>query len=394
MREKTRRTRRVRWLAALLGAFVLALSVMPVTAWAAGDSVYVSENGSDDNSGANEQNAVRTLAKAVEIADDGDTVYVMTNLTMTAPARFWDKHLTITSATEDPVTVMRGKAMDVGSDPARKNYNSAMLEVNVTGGTASLTLENIVFDDDGKYVGQYFIQADSEGDGSTTFGNLEISNTDIVQDAIVATYKSSADIILGDGAVLKNYGGVSAVRLAGGKMTMLSGSKICDDKVTNRTQGEVISGEGISDLYGPAGAIWMQGGTLVMEAGSEITGIVGRSIFNEGGTATINGTISGMVADPKSPGNDNSDFWHGNNGAAIYLRSEASATLGPTGVIDGKGNNPGWSTICVSGYIDEMVQSGTARLLLMMAPQSRISAVAHRWSTWAGPRISMVRLPA
>ena len=359
MRGKAIRTRRVRWLAALLGAFVLALSVMPVTAWAAGGSVYVSENGSDDNSGADEHNAVKTLAKAVEIADDGDTVYVMTNLTMTAPARFWDKHLTITSSdTENPVTVTRGDTMAVANDEARLDYNSAMLEVNVTSGTASLTLENIVFDDDGKHVGEYYIQADSEGDGKTTFGDLDaIPNTGIVQDAIVATYESSADIILGDGAVLKNYGGVSAVRLAGGKMTMLSGSKICDDTLTNRTQGTTIPGTSLDysivDLYGPAGAIWMQGGTLVMEEGSEITGIVGRSIFNEGGTATINGTISSMVADPQTSDADKSDFWHGNNGAAIYLRSEASAALGPTGVIDGEDENPGWSTICVSGYIDE-----------------------------------------
>ena len=228
MRGKAIRTRKVRWLATLLGAFVLALSVMPVTAWAAGGAVYVSENGSDDNSGTDEQNAVKTLAKAVEIAGDGATIYVMDDLTMTAPARFWDKHLTITSGATGPVTVTRGETMAVANDKARWNYNSAMLEVNVTSGTASLTLKNIVFDDGGKYVGKYFIQADSEGDGSTTFGDLSaILNTEIVQDAIVATYKSSAEIILDDGAVLKNYGGVSAVRLAGGRMTMRSCCMTC-----------------------------------------------------------------------------------------------------------------------------------------------------------------------
>ena len=128
MRGKAIRTRKVRWLATLLGAFVLALSVMPVTAWAAGGAVYVSENGSDDNSGTDEQNAVKTLAKAVEIAGDGATIYVMDDLTMTAPARFWDKHLTITSGATGPVTVTRGETMAVANDKARWNYNSAMLE--------------------------------------------------------------------------------------------------------------------------------------------------------------------------------------------------------------------------------------------------------------------------
>ncbi|HIY51867.1 MAG TPA: S-layer homology domain-containing protein [Candidatus Olsenella avicola] len=359
MREGPRRTRRSRWLVALLAAVVLVCGLAPVRAWAADGAVYVSNTGKDEAGDGSQGNPYATLAKAVEAAEDGDTIYVMSDLTMTSPARFWNKHLTIRSQGDSPVTVTRGDTMAVVSDRARANYNSAMLEVNVTGGTASLTLENIVFDDAGKHVGKYYIQADSEGDGETAFGDLSaIPNIEIVQDAMVATYEGAADVTLGEGAVLKNYGGVSAVRLAGGKMTMLSGSKICDDTVTDRTQGEIIPDEtldySIADLYGPAGAIWMQGGTLVMEKGSEISGIVGRSIFNEGGTATINGSIHGMVADPHASQGDKSDFWHGNNGAAIYLRSGASATLGSTGVIDGEGKNPGATSIAVTAdTIDE-----------------------------------------
>ena len=108
-----------------------------------------------------------------------------------------------------------------------------MIEVGGSSYTleSSLTLENIILDDAGLRGGDtstdttednvYFIQADSESDGTTTFGELEISNGDIVQDAMIATYNNTATITLGAGTVLKNYGGMSAVRVSGGVLKML-----------------------------------------------------------------------------------------------------------------------------------------------------------------------------
>ena len=50
-----------------------------------GTAVYVSSAG-DDTAGNGSQSApYATLAKAVEAAEDGATVYVMSDLTMTAP---------------------------------------------------------------------------------------------------------------------------------------------------------------------------------------------------------------------------------------------------------------------------------------------------------------------
>lgn len=71
---------------------------------------------------------------------------------------------------------------------------------------------------------------------------------------------------------------------------MESGSKIIDDTVTDRAK----SSEGTPTKdYGAAGAVWMQGGSFTMEEGAVIENIVGRAIYADGGTATINGTISG-----------------------------------------------------------------------------------------------------
>ena len=68
-----------------LMALVLCLTLLPAAAYAdGGTAVYVSSSGSDGNVGT-QTAPYATLAKAVEAAEDGATVYVMSDLTMTAP---------------------------------------------------------------------------------------------------------------------------------------------------------------------------------------------------------------------------------------------------------------------------------------------------------------------
>ena len=283
--------------------------------------VYVSAKGDDETGNGSEGSPYATLAFAVDKAQDGATIYVMSDLTMEKCARYYGKDLTITSGDGGPYTVTRGENFAQIQDAARSTYNPAMIEVDSTDGpdTASLTLTNIIFDDAGKQGGKageddsiYFIQADSEGDGNTVFGSMKIPHGDIVQDAIIATYNNVGTITLGDGAVLKNFGGMSAVRLSDGELVMKSGSVIMDDEdLPARTKGTTIQGAE-TGLYGPAGAVWMQGGTITMEEGSEIAGIDGRAIYNEAGEALINGTISGVTS--------SSAMWQGTGGAVMQMR--------------------------------------------------------------------------
>ena len=75
---------------AILLALVLVFGLLPATALAAeGESttpaVYVSSAGDDTNGNGSEDKPYATLVKAVEAAEDGATVYVMSDLTMTAP---------------------------------------------------------------------------------------------------------------------------------------------------------------------------------------------------------------------------------------------------------------------------------------------------------------------
>ena len=342
---------------------VLLCALLPVLAGATSpedppeavdpNAVYVSVGGNDATGAGSQGAPYATLAKAVEVADDGATIYVMSNLEMTECARYYGKDLTITSGEGGPYTVTRSDEFDILPDTARSWYNPAMIEVGSTEGrgTASLTLTNITFDDDGKKEGEYFIQADSEGDGETVFGKETIGHGKIVQDAIIATYNGTGTITLGEGTVLKNYGGMSAVRLSDGELVMKSGSVIMDDEdLPARTKGTAIQGAE-TGLYGPAGAVWMQGGTIIMEEGSEIADIDGRAIYNEAGNATINGTIAGIKP--------NNAMWQGTGGVVMHMRVNAIATFGPTAVIDGKGVTLSGSGIGVLGGCKLTMEEGS-----------------------------------
>lgn len=323
-----------------LMALVLCLTLLPAAAYAdGGTAVYVSSSGSDGNGGT-QTAPYATLAKAVEEAEDGATIYVMSDLTMTDCARFYSKSLTITSGEGGPYTVTRDNSFTTQSDHARSWYNPAMVEVQTTGGEgAGLTLTNIIFDDDGKKEGTVFAQAVSD-DGTGT-----VDNTEHVQDAIIASNATvPSTITLGEGAVLRNFGGMSAVRVTDqAKLVMKSGGKIEDTTVKDRIKGATGS-------TGPAGAIWVQGASITMEKGSEISNIIGRAVYVDGGKATVGGAINDIKPD--------SDMWQKTNGIAIHLRNQAIGTLNSTCSIDNQNTKVGGESIICSNACDLTVYDG------------------------------------
>ena len=308
-----------RRISSTLMALVLCLTLLPAAAYAdGGTAVYVSSAG-DDTAGNGSQSApYATLAKAVDAAVDGATIYVMSNLTMTSCARFYSKSLTITSLGDATCTITRGDNFDQQQDNARSTYNPAMVEVQTTASAASLTLTNIILDDDGKHEGEVFAQAVSD-DGT----GLDLTgNTNCVQDAIIASNATvPSTITLGKGAVLRNFGGMSAVRTTGeAKLVMEPGSVIEDTS-------PIIRSRGAAGSVGPAGAVWLQGSGFVMENGAEIKNVNGRAVYADGGSVSVGGTISGITGNPA--------MWQGKDGTAIHLRGEnASAVLTSTAVIE------------------------------------------------------------
>ena len=71
---------------AILLALVLCLTLLPAAAYAdGGTAVYVSSSGNDGTGDGSADKPYATLVKAVKEAEDGATIYVMSDLTMTAP---------------------------------------------------------------------------------------------------------------------------------------------------------------------------------------------------------------------------------------------------------------------------------------------------------------------
>ena len=192
-----------------------------------------------------------------------------------------------------------------------------MIEVQSSSASSvGLTLSNIVLDDAGMHEGTVFAQAVS-GDGNG-------DNTVYVQDAIIASNATvPCTVTLGKDAVLRNFGGMSAVRATDqAKIVMESGSVI-EDTLTGHTR---TKGSGAGSV-GPAGAIWLQGGTLVMEEGSKIRNMDGRGVYADGGKVEIGGAISSIAA-------NKSAMWQANNGIVIHLRNNAEGTLTSTALIE------------------------------------------------------------
>ena len=279
--------------------------------------IYVSSTGNDEQNTGTKDLPFATLAKAVDAAADGAAIYIMSDLTMDQCARFYDKSLTITSGEGGPYTVTRSADFNLQSDTARSWYNPAMIEVqSLSASSVGLTLSKIILDDAGMHEGTVFAQAVS-GDGNE-------DNTIFVQDAIIASNATvPCTVTLGSGAVLRNFGGMSAVRATDqAKIVMESGSVI-EDTITGytRTKGSA-AGE-----VGPAGAIWLQGGTLVMKEGSKLQNIDGRGVYADGGKVEIGGAISGIAA-------NKSAMWQSNSGIAIHLRNNAEGALTSTALIE------------------------------------------------------------
>ena len=279
--------------------------------------IYVSSTGNDEQNTGTKDFPFATLAKAVDAAADGATIYVMSDLAMDQCARFYDKSLKITSGEGGPYTVTRSADFNRQSDTARSWYNPAMIEVqSLSASVVGLTLSNVILDDAGMHEGTVFAQAVS-GDGNA-------DNTVYVQDAIIASNATvPCTVTLGSGAVLRNFGGMSAVRATDQAKIVMERGSVIEDNLPGytRTKGPATGS------VGPAGAIWLQGGTLVMEEGSKIQNMDSRGVYADGGKVEIGGAISNIAANKNA-------MWQENVGIAIHLRNYAEGTLTSTALIE------------------------------------------------------------
>ena len=275
------------------------------------DVVYVSADGSDETGDGSQESPVASLAKAVTVAKDGGTVYVMTDIEAHALALVSHKDITIDG---NGHKVTRAEGFTAKNDMGRGGYQPAMIEV---ANGSELTLVNITLDDAFRTEGTEFeIAGDSTEDNSKK-----------VHDGIIASYGDGhATIVLGEGTTLKNFGGLSAVYITGedgngATLVMKPGSKICDDSTGSRRGGYA--------------AIFNHGGTVTAEAGSSIEGIDGRAIYaDNGGVTTFSGAIKNITSNEVMKaavgvGGGGQGF----GGVAYYGDGHTQLTLGEGGSI-------------------------------------------------------------
>lgn len=336
-----------RWLSLLLTLCMLVIFAPAAMANDETQEIYVSQSGSDVTGTGGQNAPYATLAQAVTEAQDGATIYVMDDLTVNSLARITDKHVTITSVDpENPVTLTRGSVQ--GSDNNQNWYNSAMIEVTTnlsedSENASSVTLKDIILTDAGEHNGTYFAQTNSK--------TISEDNTQFVQDSMVTAHGKSnraVSIILDSGAVLEDYGGMSAVYgTMNAHITMKSGSVITAPNVADR----VKSDDEPEDETGPAGAVWLQGAEFNMEAGAEIKDMVGRAIYADSGTVKIGGKIENISSD--------NDMWQGTGGFIVHLRQSAEGTVTSTAVIDNGSKSTSGNALSVFKDCSLLLENGS-----------------------------------
>lgn len=304
---------------------------------------YVKSDGNDldSNSGNSPDSPLASLSEAVDRFNKSEetdvTICVVGKVTSSKCARITDnadvdKNVKIVGRQDEdgtPATIVRSESFDGASDDARSWYNPALVEVtNPKGHNVTLTLQGIVLDDAGHRAGYldesgepqpgYLKQAIS---GDQT--GASIKNEQCAQDSIVAGYKGdngSVEIVLGDAATLKNFGGMSAVRATGGvKLTMQDGSLICDDVNVNVDRDKAGNDP---DEVGAAGAVWIQGGEFNMLSEARISGMKNaRAVYLDSGSAEIGGLVSDISLSAQS--------WQGASGA-VYARGTGEVDISGT----------------------------------------------------------------
>jgi hypothetical protein len=260
---------------------------------------YVSASGDDTNDGSYDfpfKTLTRTTDEICNLGTKGSNylVIVMSDLISTACARYFDNSVTITSLEGNQFTVTRGTGFSTMSDVARGWYNPPMLEIESSDLTPSaplisLTLSNIIFDDAYLHEGSVFSYAPTDLGASGT-------GTTYVQDSIVASYAPCATIILGDGAELRSFGGMTAARVGdGATLIMEAGSLITDVGSTTATRQVSAT---ITDYraVGETAVSVSTGSHFYMYDGAKITNIANAHSVKLSGTykCFIDGEITGM----------------------------------------------------------------------------------------------------
>ena len=242
--------------------------------------IFVSQDGSDEKGDGSEAAPYASLAKAAAAANaapDGKAeIILLTDLKALEAAQFTGRELSIRAA-EGLVTVTRGEGFKPVKDADGALYNPAMIELRAPEGTelpaGTLSLIGVILDDGGLHEGSVFEQpaqqtepqpaeepaAEAEPQPVAEPGEqpavepvpetdqptpaAPADRSDRVQEAIVSV-GDGGRLILEATAELRNFGGLSAVRLGDkSTLTLRAGSAIRDTMTVDNIRGAILAAE-------------------------------------------------------------------------------------------------------------------------------------------------------
>ena len=253
-------------------------------------NVYVANYGDDTNGDGSESNPYASISKAYSETVDGGHIILLSDILTNKLVGVWHSITIESKQGQGPYVIKRAQGFELSYDIKRGSYYPAMFELHSDNGPTEFVLNNIILDDD-----------------------FKCEST--AHDAIIAIYedpnpkKDVATLILGNNATVKNFGGISAIRIEGStsKCVMEKGSKITNDKA---------SFTGVTAVYNIRG-------TFIMNEGAEINGVTGSgnygvAVHSINGKDTINGTIINCV---------------GQGDSAIVRLGGNTSIIGPTAKI-------------------------------------------------------------
>ncbi|MDR0308842.1 MAG: InlB B-repeat-containing protein [Coriobacteriales bacterium] len=284
-------------------------------------SYYVSAAGNDIKGDGSEAKPWATLARTAFAAGDNIQVVIMSDLTSTSCARYYNKSVTITSLGSEPFTIKRGSGFATLNDAARGKYNPGMVELQTIPSDLdtpyTLSLENIIFDDAYLHEGTNFSYA-------PTPANSTNPGTNFVQNSIISSDAARTSIVMKKGAELRNFGGMTAVRCWFGATLVMHGGRLVTDINPNADKTRASSA-GIFYANGEA-AVAISNSSFFMNEGAQILNIANAHSVKFQGSyrCFMNGEIANMIG---QRGQDTAPE-SGGRGAksALYF---AGATLDP-----------------------------------------------------------------
>lgn len=308
----------------------ILLAAMSVTALASGapeenNNFYVSGEGIATNDGLTE-NKPTTLEHAVEIAVDGDTIYVMGDLTVSSTITI-DKDLTIIGNNEEKPTI------------SQKNDSSPYYSIFDIGQNTTVTLHNLAFCGTEVNAGNSYSGGSAFYGGAIIIGNAAsgdndysscLNITDCTFNAFEAHQGGAICVINADNVEL-NIGGSSF----GNNVADVGGGAICEERCANfkltlddctffSNSAGKIDGDGFT--YG--GAVFINQGfgeqlVKIQDCTFKANFSIGRggaicAVTSSSRTGTINLIDSNFVENKTYYYINSSNISDGNGGAAYF----------------------------------------------------------------------------